>query len=272
LPLACRLYSTLEKNFKSQNDERHKLIAHIVQTIGNSSVYVMDRGFSGIKMLKFLVHKVLFVCRAIDRKVEVNGQKVMLMTWAKEIKLPYYKELRRWRNGKCQKINSAFGVHTVHFDQTDYQAVVMQIDGHGVCVLLSNQPRKGLSEYDYGSKIIHQYGLRWKVEEVFRYQKQQYEFENVRVRSLHQLRNLIMIGTLVSAFAAFFQGFTDRTTGMASEVFELARGIRVNIGFRLYRMGEGLKILFRRVHWKPFDFPHHRHSWCQDSQLFFNGL
>jgi len=48
------------------------------------------------------------------------------------------------------------------------------------------------------------YIQRWKIEEYFKFKKQQFDLENIRVRSLNSIRNLNLILTVLIGFIAHF--------------------------------------------------------------------
>jgi hypothetical protein len=272
LPLSIRLFSSKQKGFQSATVERQNMISKLSGIFDSRAVYVMDRGFSGAKMLKYLGKKTLFVCRSIDRKVNANGEETLLMQWANKMRLPYYCAIERWKDGKLIIRNCAFSVRTIQFAGMELEAVVMKLEGHDACVLVTNQQREGMSEHEFGQRIIGQYGKRWRVEEVHRCMKQQYDLENVRVRNLVQLNNMMAIAALVSAFPVLFQWFRGKTRRMAQQVYDVARGIRTEVNFWGYRIAEGLKRLLRSEHGRPFHFPHFRSKRGVDLQMYFEEV
>lgn len=44
------------------------------------------------------------------------------------------------------------------------------------------------------------YLMKWRIEEYFKFKKQQFELENLRVMSLQSIRNLNMLATLASGY------------------------------------------------------------------------
>ena len=46
------------------------------------------------------------------------------------------------------------------------------------------------------------YLMRWRIEEYFKFKKQQFELEDLRVMSLQSIRNLNMFATLVAGYIA----------------------------------------------------------------------
>ena len=77
----------------------------------------------------------------------------------------------------------------------------MVMDNHKPCILLTSQKKARTSTYDFGKMVIRQYGFRWNIEKVSRFQKQQLDLENVRLKSIAALRNLISIIYTLSSFS-----------------------------------------------------------------------
>ena len=95
------------------------------------------------------------------------------------------------KNGKEEKRDVLFDIKRISLDGLAVWAVV--VDEHELCVLITNQTKNKMNDYDFGKMVINQYGCRWNIEEVFRFQKQVLNIENMRVRSMKALRNLSII-------------------------------------------------------------------------------
>jgi len=55
-------------------------------------------------------------------------------------------------------------------------------------------------------RIVEYYLARWKCDESYRYIKQSYNLEDIRVRSYKSIRNIVVIVLAVSYFAAVYLG------------------------------------------------------------------
>lgn len=53
--------------------------------------------------------------------------------------------------------------------------------------------------------VVKVYLKRWKIEEFYRFKKQQFGFENLRVRSLKSIRNLDLLLTVAVGYIGFYQ-------------------------------------------------------------------
>src|SRR5690554_70459 len=59
--------------------------------------------------------------------------------------------------------------------------------------------------------ILKVYIKRWKIEEYFRFKKQQFNLENIRVRSLNSIRAMDLLLTIAIGMIAVFSGQKKRT-------------------------------------------------------------
>ena len=189
IPALTRLYSTEEKGFKSQHDEREKVFNKLGEYFGKKGLYVFDRGESDKQNMRDLCSfGRKFTCRIRNINIKVKGKERRVYNWAEKIKKPHTILLEYIKNGKREYKQTYFQISKVTIEEDPYIAVAMQIRGHGICVLLTNQKFEIWDEYEIGGKIILQYGCRWSIEEKIRFEKQMFNIENIRVRSLIALR------------------------------------------------------------------------------------
>ena len=96
------------------------------------------------------------------------------------------------------------------------------------------------------TKIVNKvYIRRWKIEEYFRFKKQQFGFEKELVRSLNSIRTLNVILTIVIGFIGVFSDNQKQIQYLA--VFEASESLRKNeeIVLVFYAVERGLKKIFQ---------------------------
>jgi hypothetical protein len=273
IPITTRLYSTLEENFKSANDELDTLLETLMDHFENTAPFVFDSGICSQERLKMLKNNTIeFVTRLNAPKANIiyQGESKDYKIWANERTLSYSIILKTIRNGKQKKQKAWYGVFPVLYGGQEYNAIVMQIEGHKPCVLLSNIPIRNMKYANYGKKIISIYGMRWSVEELIRLEKQVFDIENVRVRSLIALKNYVMIMNLASAFLTYFGFINRRTSTMVRYVREHARSFKPPFRFVQYQIAMGLKSLFSKTRKRVFHFKR-KHIAEPELQLVFSN-
>lgn len=248
--LLTRVYSSKSPDFLSRNKEREEHLYALMDVLGTKGVYVMDRGFSDARMMRFLLEKQQFVIRSINRNVKINNKSVNLKEWSDRIRLKHAMQISDIeKSGKTVWKDTFFAVKKVEVAEMMLTAVVLKIQGHCACVLLTNQKTDGMHEYDFGKMVIGQYGCRWSVEEKIRFEKQQFNYENIRVRTMTAIRNMMAIINLLASFLAHIYW-----KPIAARLIEAAQVVKKEVRFQYYRLSEGIKRIFRMRASPPFSF------------------
>ncbi len=89
-------------------------------------------------------------------------------------------------------------------------------------------------------KIVEIYLTRWKCEEVFRYTKQSYNLEDVRVQSYIGIRNIVVLVLAIAYFTSVYVGKNLKLKMIFEKIFFLSKrffGIPV---FYNYAMADGI--------------------------------
>ena len=200
LPVYERVFSAAEPDFLSRDDEVLKGLRFISERYGHGGIRVMDRGYdANVYMRYFIKQNERFIIRVKkNRTVHHNEQSVNIETLARRYK------------GKCS-LKCTMNGETIHCKVTEiplhlpefgkyplYLAVVYGF-GKDPMYLLSNCRSK---DSGFCTAIAKMYLLRWKIEEHFRFKKQQYNFEDFRVRSLNAIRTLHQLVTILTGYLA----------------------------------------------------------------------
>jgi len=101
------------------------------------------------------------------------------------------------------------------------------------------------SNEEFTKMVNKVYICRWKIEEYFRYKKQQFGFEKELVRSLNSIRTLNVILTIVIGFIGMFSDNQKQIQYLV--VFEASESSRKNeeIVLVFYAVERGLKKIFQ---------------------------
>ena len=120
--------------------------------------------------------------------------------------------------------------------------VVVYGYGKDPMVLLTNKRARKKGEV---LSILKAYITRWRIEEMFRVQKQEFQLEGIRVRSLKRL-NLLFL--LVSTLITFMTLKIEKKNGFFHAVIKRARGLKDKnqIKMFLYRFSAGMKAILAR--------------------------
>ena len=86
------------------------------------------------------------------------------------------------------------------------------------------------------------YLMRWRIEEYFKFKKQQFELEDLRVMSLQSIRNLNLFATLVTGYIGIMSCEKDDTIFMlelkecSKRIFDVAKFIFYGLGYAIERV------------------------------------
>lgn len=91
------------------------------------------------------------------------------------------------------------------------------------------------------------YLMRWRIEEYFKFKKQQFELEDLRVMSLQSIRNLNLFATLVTGYIGIMSCEKDDTIFML-ELKECSKHIFDVPKFIFYGLGYAIERVLARTH------------------------
>jgi hypothetical protein len=207
LPVYERVYSAAEKGFVSRDDEVLKGLRFLTERYGHGGIRVLDRGYdANVYMRYFIKAKERFIIRVKkNRIVHHKEQSVNIADLASRYK------------GKCALKCTLHGeavhckvadipIHLHEFGKYPLYLVVVYGFGKEPMYLLTNC-RSG----DSGlcTTIVKMYLLRWRIEEHFRFKKQQFNFEDFRVRTLGAIRTLHLLVTILTGYLALLSQETN---------------------------------------------------------------
>ena len=85
------------------------------------------------------------------------------------------------------------------------------------------------------------YLTRWKIEETFRFVKQSYNLEEIRVLRYQRLRNLVLLVTAAAYFAATFLGQKLKLKILCEKLLIISQRFFGIPPFRFYALAHGIK-------------------------------
>lgn len=120
--------------------------------------------------------------------------------------------------------------------------VVVYGYGKEPMVLLTNKQVRKKNEV---LSILKAYITRWRIEEMFRVQKQEFQLEDIRVRTLTRLKRMYL---LLSILITFMTMKIEKENGFFHAVIERAKGIKSKdrIKMFLYRFSAGIKAILNK--------------------------
>ena len=245
ISLYSHLFSSTEKGFVSQNEETYKGLRHVRNVLGDNrkATFVMDRDYDDVKMIKtILAQEDNFIIRLKkNRHLLYQNKKLNVRELAlrRKGKINFRTEI------KGTIYNLKVSHITVEIPSLKGQKLTMiVVYGYGKdpMVLLTNKLVKRKKEV---LSILKAYITRWRIEEMFRVQKSEFQLENIRVRTLKSLNRIHL---LLSMIITFMSLKTEKKNGFFHAVIARARAIKQKnqIKMFLYRFSAGMKAILEK--------------------------
>jgi hypothetical protein len=256
VPLYCEAYSSEEKNYVSGTQKITTIISTVTNSIGKLGTWAIDRQGDCNEIINhFTDNGLRFVTRLkLNRwlmtynnkggKVPVQAQNI-----EKHVRLDYRASITKIDEGKETVVNLKFGMAKVAlYDEPDkwYYAVVVSGFGQQPMILLTNI-KVSLNDVKAVYRIIEIYLTRLKCDECYRYIKQSYNLEDVRVRSYWSIRNITVLVHAIAYFASIYMGINLKLKVMVQKIFILSKRFFGIPTFFNYAMADGIFELLKKT-------------------------
>lgn len=201
VPFVTNIYSPLSIGYKSIGDETKNRLEQIVSNIKNgyTATFSFDRGYDASFYAEYINdNHQFYVIRAKEKRIYATSKgKMNINQIASHYKGKYsftYKGV-----DDITKTAKASAVKVKHKDFKDPFWLVIET------IHCENDIRVYLTNIDCSSKegvkkALKAYRLRWRIEEFFRFVKQEYEFEGFMIRNLKAINNLFVCINIATTF------------------------------------------------------------------------
>jgi hypothetical protein len=120
---------------------------------------------------------------------------------------PYQTDIIKYQDGKEEKTTVSYNALPVKLPGYEHPLFLVVVKGFGkVPMMLLTSCPVGIKSKESIWRIVEIYLTRWKCDESFRYIKQCYNLEDIRVRHYTSIRNVVALILAVSYFAAVYLG------------------------------------------------------------------
>lgn len=237
------IHSSTQKDYVSNNDVTYKALDRVILELNRRNIkgtFVHDRGYDSNEIFNyFFKHSQYFVIRLKEnRKVYFNHKWYKITT------------LRDSRKGKI-KMNLMFQgeekecyVSVMKVQITAKKKWINLILVYGLCdtpmMMASNIPIKKKEDV---IKVARYYLSRWRIEEYFKFKKQEYNFENFRVRTLKSINNLNKMLTYTIGLIAILSEKIGKRE-FVNRIIKESKSLKKDVVLWYYQLARGInKIL-----------------------------
>ena len=245
IPLYLEAYSQEAQDFKSENDQLFKVIDTVGAHIGAKGIYAIDRGGDRGKLYEKFLEKEKekrFVIRlAKTRDLIHHGKKKNCLLLAAMLPCPHETVIIKYEEGKEEKTTVSYNALPAKLPGKEYPLFLVVVKGFGQqpMMLLTSCP-VNIKTKESIWRIVEIYLTRWKCEESFRYIKQCYNLEDIRVRRYTSIRNMVVLILAVSYFAAVYLGDNLKLKMLMERIYLVSKRFFGVPTFFNYAIADGL--------------------------------
>lgn len=248
IPLYSELYSHEADGFESENDQIMTAIKVVNVFTKGRGIWTMDRAADRKILVGELGNRNLrFVIRAKGKRhfKDTNGKTWEMPELLKGMRYKDQYTVTIDREGYLERKEVRLAIrHNLMIENTRVSLVVIKGFGKEPMLLITNvnkSPRE----------LLEIYLTRWKCEESFRFLKQEYHLEDVRVRSYAGLRNMIVLMHAVFYFLSVYLGRRLKMQILLNKILEKAKRFFEIPAFKHYAVADGIYRLLFNKKWQP---------------------
>lgn len=190
-----KIYSCKSADFKSMNAYTLESIKAVEEVCGKDFIGIFDRGYDDNKIYDYMSkngHK--FVVRLDDERQLLFKGKRRSVGEVSKTRKGKIKMTALFDDNDEKELMISYTKAILPYNKKEYTLVI-------VYGLSEDKPMKLLTNLEHAEKeeiikIVRLYLSRWRIEEYFRGKKQEYDLENMRVRTLESMNNLNMMLTI----------------------------------------------------------------------------
>ena len=243
LPIYSKVYSCKSKGFESANTETYKSIDAFRECVGKKSLMIFDRVYDDHKLFDYVLSK------GDDLLVRLKKNRTFIFKKNKKKKI---EESYNSHKGKI-KLNLTFQNEKKEVylsytkailpeDKREYSLIyVYGLGKKEKFMLLTN---KEIKEAADAVKLVKMYLKRWRIETYHRSIKNEYNYEDMRVRSLKAINNLTYILNLVIAHII---SLAEEIKLLSIKIMEESKSLKQNVGVWITQFAVGINNMLHRA-------------------------
>lgn len=241
-----KIYSCKSNDFKSKNVYTFASINSVKNVLKRKFTGVFDRAYDDNKLIDYMEKSNnYFVIRMQDRRNFIfKGKKKNVYTEAIKRKGKIKMEL--WFDDN--EIHEVYVSHTkvtLPYNKKEYELVICYgLSEERPLILLTN---RSIHSKEDVIKVVRLYFSRWRIEEYFRAKKQEYDFENIRLRTLKGINNLNLLLTIHIGHMNKMAEEMNRKL-LSIKIIEASKSIRNKVIIWMSQFARGIKNILSYAH------------------------
>lgn len=245
VPLYAELYSSEAGDFKSENAILLSIIKRIHKATNKRGIFVIDRGGDRKELINpMLLEDSRFIIRLNLKRHILNRfglNPKPAREWALQcVDYTHTYSVEIDNHGFKEKKEVMIGMRKAKLGGINNEVIIVAVKGFGKdpLLLITNADKNPIM-------ILEMYLTRWKIEESFRFLKQEYRLEDIRVRRYPALKNTFALLSAVFYFLSVYLGRRLKLDVLLKKICEKAKRFFQIPTFNQYAIADGIhRILF----------------------------
>ena len=236
ISLFSHIHSSTQKDYKSTNTVTYQGLDEIISVLNEKATFVFDRGYDMNELFKYMYkNNQNFVIRLTERRNLFYKGKWYKAPTLRDSRKGKIKTMVLFQGEQKQCYISQLNVQ-ITAAKKNIRLVLIYGLGEKPMMLATNRPI--LSKED-AIAILRLYLSRWRIEEYFRFKKQEYDFENFRVRDLKAINNLNQLLTYTLGFIGMLSEKVGESS-LSNKMIKNSNSLRSKVLFYGYQIAKGI--------------------------------
>ena len=245
ISIYSEIYSCKSKDFISKNKYTIDSIDTAMKVLNRKSNMIFDRGYDDNKLIEYIDQSGNnFVIRMNDkRNFLFKGKKKN--AYQEALKRKGKVRMALWFEDSKVEISVSHTKVQMTNKKKEYELVfVYGLSEERPLILLTN---RSIHSKEDVIKVVRLYFYRWRVEEYFRSKKQEYEFENMRVRTIKAMNNLNLMLMMHMGQMAMLVEEMDKKL-LSIKIIERSKSLKRKVIVWLSQMARGISEILKYAH------------------------
>ena len=239
------VFSASEPGFVSEDDEVLKALNFVGRHFSKNCIRALDRGYDANIYYEHLIrHNEKFVIRAKkNRDVIYQGKNINILELAARFKGKFLLSFKKKNGVQADCKVSIVPIRLPCKPKAELNLVVCNGLGKTPMMLITNMKS---DDKRLAVTVTKVYLMRWRIEEFYAFKKQQFDLEDLRVRSLNSIRNLDLLLTIAIGYIGYMSAKGDERR-VVMELIHISKRIYEPPKFFFYALADAFFAVFARA-------------------------
>lgn len=234
-----KLHSSKSKEYISANDETFKALDTVINILDDRNIkgiFVNDRGYDVNELFKYYFRRNQnFIIRLKENRLVYLNHKWYKITTIRDSRKGKVK-LNIFFEGENKECYASVLKVQITAQKKWINLILVYGLGETPMMLASNIPLKSKEDL---IKTVRCYIDRWKIEEYFKFKKQEYNFEDFRVRTLKAINNLNKMLTYTIGLIALLSEKINKRE-FVNKIIKESKSLRNKVYLWFYQLARGI--------------------------------